>query len=602
MAKNKDINISPSKGISIIIKNDFQQPPPIKPKKKRKYKRKTNLDLLKMPTMPSYIPAGDVSYIKPQYAMSSLNRNMMLPSFPQSLPPPPMYPQLTAPPQLPQLPAPPINFNLDGSFSKMLENMMMPREYGYKSQSYAPEFIDEDIMDALPKAQQDKYIEKKIAPQIEEQMKDIEFDNEDDKIKISKEVINIKASKALGTRHANNLQEYDSRFDGNDYYKQNYISRLQEIINQDAMKTRSGITKTITTGNKNTAKELLKILGIQPELKVVIPEYVPSIEQVAPLSTPPRTKPHAQVIHPEKAEAAKIEAAKEKAKTEAETKAKAEAAKEKAKEEAAKAEAAKEKAKEEAAKAEAAKEKAKAEAAKTTPKVEAAKGGPPPPPPGGGPPPPPPPPGAAAAAPAAKLIAPIDEKALIAAGAIPLNDDMKKVLEKEPSDPMYRAGWSIGLAENDDVLDYLQDVIIKISEDEEFMNDLEKSKGSGKIKFYKKYLEISALFKYNNVTKIKKTAWDMFLETNEKLQPEFKNEPEPIKEVKEIDAETLKKKSEMAKSRGGLGAKYDVDNKKEEGEKKNKEREAAMLKQDEIDKAIEDEKLRKAEERKKKKK
>ena len=50
-------------------------------------------------------------------------------------------------------------------------------------------------------------------------MKDIEFDNEDDKIKISKEVINIKASKALGTRHANNLQEYDSRFDGNDYHK-----------------------------------------------------------------------------------------------------------------------------------------------------------------------------------------------------------------------------------------------------------------------------------------------------------------------------------------------------------------------------------------------
>ena len=40
MTKNKDINITPSKGISIIIKNDIQQlPPPIKPKKKRKYKR-----------------------------------------------------------------------------------------------------------------------------------------------------------------------------------------------------------------------------------------------------------------------------------------------------------------------------------------------------------------------------------------------------------------------------------------------------------------------------------------------------------------------------------------------------------------------------------
>ncbi len=35
MAKNKDINISPSKGISIVIKNDIVQPlPPIKPKKK----------------------------------------------------------------------------------------------------------------------------------------------------------------------------------------------------------------------------------------------------------------------------------------------------------------------------------------------------------------------------------------------------------------------------------------------------------------------------------------------------------------------------------------------------------------------------------------
>ena len=33
--------------------------------------------------MPSYIPAGDVSYIKPQYANTSLNRNMMFPGIPQ---------------------------------------------------------------------------------------------------------------------------------------------------------------------------------------------------------------------------------------------------------------------------------------------------------------------------------------------------------------------------------------------------------------------------------------------------------------------------------------------------------------------------------------
>ena len=38
MAKNKDINLSLSKGISIVIKNDIQQPLPIKPKKKKDIK------------------------------------------------------------------------------------------------------------------------------------------------------------------------------------------------------------------------------------------------------------------------------------------------------------------------------------------------------------------------------------------------------------------------------------------------------------------------------------------------------------------------------------------------------------------------------------
>ena len=123
-----------------------------------------------------------------------------------------------------------------------------------------------------------------------------------------------------------------------------------------------------------------------------------------------------------------------------------------------------------------------------------------------------------------------------------------------------------------------------------------------KIKFYKNYLEISALFKYNNVVKIKKTAWDMFLDTNEKLQPEFKSEPEPIKEVKEIDAKTLAEKSETAKSRIGIGAKYDLERKKEEEEKRNKEGEAARKIQDEVDRIKEEEDKRRAEERKKKKK
>ena len=192
MAKNKNINISPSKGISIVIKNDFQ-PPPIKPKKKRKYKRKVNTDLLKMPTMPSYIPgSGDVSYIKPQYAATTLNRSMIFPGVPQSLP------QLTPPPQLPQLPPPPpqpFTFSLDNNFGKMLENVLMPREYGFKPNSYAVEMLDDDIIDALPKAQQDQYIEKKVAPQIEEQMKGIEFDNEADKLKVYKQEVSNKTAK-----------------------------------------------------------------------------------------------------------------------------------------------------------------------------------------------------------------------------------------------------------------------------------------------------------------------------------------------------------------------------------------------------------------------
>jgi hypothetical protein len=84
--------------------------------------------------------------------MKSQNRNIIFPGGPQSLS------QLTAPPQLPQiraaaplqqLPAPPINFNLDGSFRKMLEYMMMPRKFRHNSQSCAAEqIIDDDVMDA----------------------------------------------------------------------------------------------------------------------------------------------------------------------------------------------------------------------------------------------------------------------------------------------------------------------------------------------------------------------------------------------------------------------------------------------------------------------
>jgi hypothetical protein len=179
----------------------------------------------------------------------------------------------------------------------MLENMMMPREYGYKSQSYAAEQIDDDVMDALPPPQQDKYMENKIAPQIEEQMKDITFDNEDDKLKSYKQAVSNKTAKEWGTKHANKLQPYDIKYKDNEYYKSNYVSRLQDIMTQDTMKTRGG-TKTNTIESKEKAKDLLKAMGIKPAIKIAVPEYIPPAAQpeVAPPATPPRPNRQAQVV------------------------------------------------------------------------------------------------------------------------------------------------------------------------------------------------------------------------------------------------------------------------------------------------------------------
>ena len=304
MNKNKNISIKPSKGISIVIKNDFQ--PEVKPKKKRRYKKKINLDKLKMPTMPSYIPQGDVSYIKPQYPMSSLNRNIIFPGVPQSLPPPPQLPQILPPPQLPQIMPPPpqqqpINISFDNMFgglnSMMMNSMMdsmMPREYGFKSNSYTIESLDDDIMDALPTAEKDKYIETKMKPQIEQEIKDITFPNEAKKEEFITNAISIKTAKEYGTKHANKLIAFDSKYNGNEYYKTNYISRLQEIVNQDSIKTRGGI-KENTQENKSKAKELLKAMGIKTAISVAVPEYKPPPSPERPKSkaivSSPKPKP-----------------------------------------------------------------------------------------------------------------------------------------------------------------------------------------------------------------------------------------------------------------------------------------------------------------------
>ena len=262
MAKNKDIKISPSKGISIVIKNDFQPPAPI-PKKKRKYKRKVNT-MPKMPTMPSFIPTGDVSYIKPQYSTSSLNRNMIFPGTPQSLPqlmPPPPLPQLMAPPQQP------VNISFDNMFGNMLENALMPREYGFKPTSYIMDMVDDDVLNALPEEEQDRYIEKKLAPQVEQEMQGIEFADDAAKLRVTNAVISAKKAREYGTKHANKLLPYDGRYNGNEDYKNRYVMRLHDILNNDTIKTKNE-KKVNTTEHKTRARQLLRDIGIEPTVPV----------------------------------------------------------------------------------------------------------------------------------------------------------------------------------------------------------------------------------------------------------------------------------------------------------------------------------------------
>jgi hypothetical protein len=181
MAKNKDINISPSKGISIVIKNDIVQPLPIKPKKKRKYRRINVLP--KTPAPQIMQSAGDTSYIKEQPGRFSLWRdnnttnpvitlaqataqgfipNMQLPAPPpqQALPPP------QPPPQQPQLMPPPFALN----FSDFMRSMMQ-QEFVAKQVPRIEDLTDmsDPFYNALPPDKKEAYKDTKL----EDMAKDI---------------------------------------------------------------------------------------------------------------------------------------------------------------------------------------------------------------------------------------------------------------------------------------------------------------------------------------------------------------------------------------------------------------------------------------------
>ena len=170
MAKNKDINISPSKGISIIIKNDIVQPLPQKPKKKRRYKRINVLPKVPAPIMQQ--SAGDTSYIKAQPGRFSLWRDTttstpvltlaqatsqgFIPQLPQ-ITAPPQPPQITAPPPQQALPAPPITLNF-GDFMKALQ----PQEFRGDNQVPQIEDITDTFYQALPEDKKEEYQNAKL--------------------------------------------------------------------------------------------------------------------------------------------------------------------------------------------------------------------------------------------------------------------------------------------------------------------------------------------------------------------------------------------------------------------------------------------------------
>jgi hypothetical protein len=312
MAKNKDINISPSKGISIVIKNDIVQPlPPIKPKKKRKYRR---INVLPKTPAPQIMQqsAGDTSYIKDQPGRFSLWRdtttstpvltlaqatsqgfipNMQLPAPPpqQALPPPPPPPQppQPPPPQQQLLMPPPFAVN----FTDYMR-AMMPQEFGGKQVPRIEDLTDmsDPFYNALPPDKKEAYKDTKL----EEVSKDIDdtaakavadaentdfYKNEltpdvqnitKEKTKyitIQKKLEGMKEGsiKSIATRDINSLNE--PRYPQNKIYRESYkkgLKNQEETINKriqeldDIISTKTGTKKTRAETEKLTKSNDLK--------------------------------------------------------------------------------------------------------------------------------------------------------------------------------------------------------------------------------------------------------------------------------------------------------------------------------------------------------
>ena len=181
MAKNKDINITPSKGINIVIKNDIVQPLPPKPKKKRRYKRINVLPKTPAPIMQSQ-SAGDTSYIKTQPGRFSLWRDTTTSTpvltlaqatsqgfMPQITAPPPQQ-QITGPPPQQQITGPQQQQQITGqpfNFNTLLDFMRAMRPQEYNTNNQGPKIEDITDMDdpfylALPEDKKQAYKEVRL--------------------------------------------------------------------------------------------------------------------------------------------------------------------------------------------------------------------------------------------------------------------------------------------------------------------------------------------------------------------------------------------------------------------------------------------------------
>jgi hypothetical protein len=317
MAKNKDINISPSKGISIVIKNDIQQPLPIKPKKKRRYKRINVLPKTPAPPIMQQ-SAGDTSYIKDQPGRFSLWRDNttstpvitlaqatsqgFIPGITQPIPPPAL--PAPPPPQQLALPAPPAPVTVNvGDYMRA----MMPQEYSSMvrpdSRFQEPNMSFDDNLDfndtfyqALPEDKKEEYqnarledIAKNIDETAEKAVEDIEktdfYQNQLDAptqaatkekskyLTIQQKLEDMKKSsiKGLGTKDTKDINSLiEPRYPQNKIYRESYkkgLKNQEETINRriqeldDIISTKTGSKKTRAETEKLTKSNDLKKIG-----------------------------------------------------------------------------------------------------------------------------------------------------------------------------------------------------------------------------------------------------------------------------------------------------------------------------------------------------